>query len=191
MGLYDVAPFVARHDPAARNERGGQAVSDEESTQNADSANAGPPATPLERGTFANLEQICSSAGPEMTSNAVKLGLETLESLKDVLKTDPGDGNEAGRWLNRVTSLKESVKKTRTVIGILGNTGAGKSSLINALLDEENLLPTNCMRACTAVPTEISYNDVEYPSARYRAEVEFNTAEEWKRDVTICPFRAD
>jgi GTPase SAR1 family protein len=64
---------------------------------------------------------------------------------------------------------------------VVGNTGAGKSSMINALLDEERLVPTNCMRACTAVVTEISYNtETEHP---YRAQIEFITAEDWEMEL--------
>lgn len=43
------------------------------------------------------------------------------------------------------------------------------------------VVPTNCMRACTAVVTEISYNEVdEWP---YRAEIEFITPADWKREL--------
>jgi len=46
-----------------------------------------------------------------------------------------------------------------------------------------SLLPTNCMRACTASPTEISYNYSDDPDELYRAEVEFLTAEDWKKEL--------
>lgn len=36
-----------------------------------------------------------------------------------------------------------------------GDTGAGKSSLLNALLGEEKVVPTNGMRACTAAIIEL------------------------------------
>ena len=68
------------------------------------------------------------------------------------------------------------------MIGVVGNTGAGKSSVINAMLDEERLVPTNCMRACTAVVTEISYNHEEEP---YRAHVEFVSQAEWEKELKI------
>jgi len=63
---------------------------------------------------------------------------------------------------------------------VVGNTGAGKSSVINAMLDEERLVPTNCMRACTAVVTEISYNHGDIP---YQAQVEFITPADWEKEL--------
>jgi len=39
------------------------------------------------------------------------------------------------------------------------------------------------MRACTASPTEISYNHSEDPDELYRAEVEFITADDWVKDL--------
>ena len=39
------------------------------------------------------------------------------------------------------------------------------------------------MRACTASPTEISYNHSEDPSELYRAEVEFITAGDWCKEL--------
>lgn len=47
------------------------------------------------------------------------------------------------------------------------------------------MLPTNCLRACTASPIEISYNDSEDPAERYRAQVIFITLAEWLRELEI------
>lgn len=92
-----------------------------------------------------------------------------------------------------------------TVIGVVGNTGAGKSSVINAMLDEERLVPTNwlvitiryvhsqnlililltSMRACTAVVTEMSWNDRDGDHCKYRAAIEFIQPEDWQNELRV------
>ena len=79
--------------------------------------------------------------------------------------------------------LRDQSTDTPTIIGVVGNTGAGKSSVINAILDEERLVPTNCMRACTAVVTEISYNNKPDSDAKYRGEIEFIKPSDWEKDL--------
>ncbi|TGJ81074.1 hypothetical protein E0Z10_g7676 [Xylaria hypoxylon] len=82
-----------------------------------------------------------------------------------------------------INSLKERANTPRTVLGVVGGTGHGKSSLINVLLEEDKLVPTNCFRACTAVVTEISWNSSDDPDHRYIAEVEFVSVEDWDREL--------
>lgn len=48
--------------------------------------------------------------------------------------------------LDMIERIKKKGKPTRTIVSVAGATGAGKSSLINAVLNEEKLLPTNGMR---------------------------------------------
>jgi ribosome biogenesis GTPase A len=70
----------------------------------------------------------------------------------------------------------------RILISVLGYTGSGRSSLINALVDEEMIIPCNAMRASTSVVVEISWNRSDDPAEAYITGIEFITAEEWSAD---------
>ncbi|KAH8889321.1 hypothetical protein GQ53DRAFT_825631 [Thozetella sp. PMI_491] len=111
-------------------------------------------------------------------------GLRLLQDIKTTLSSAK-DNVEVSRWIKNIEDVEELVERKRVVVGVRGSTGAGKSSVINALLDEESLVPTNCMRACTAVITEIAYNNSPAPEDRYRAEIEFITEKEWRDELTI------
>ena len=63
-------------------------------------------------------------------------------------------------------------------VALLGPTGAGKSTLINALLDVQ-LLPVNVSKICTASVTEVAY--AEGPA--YEGTIEFVTEVEWNREL--------
>ena len=80
---------------------------------------------------------------------------------------------------------------------VLGDTGAGKSSLLNAVVGEAKLLPTNGMRACTAAIIELSFAppppDASADDAAagmeaplYRAEVQLLPASAWAEEVAAA-----
>lgn len=135
--------------------------------------------------TQTSLQRMLQDHSPERLEAAVKKGFTVLSAIEEPLSS-LHKNSDAQKWLEQIEILRRSsATKTRTVIGVVGNTGAGKSSVINAILDEERLVPTNCMRACTAVVTEISYNESSVASSLYRAEIEFIQPDDWRRELTV------
>lgn len=130
------------------------------------------------------LQQLISLTDPGLLEKGVAVGLGLLGRLKDSLDAfSPALGSDGARWIKVINDLRARPKQGRTIVGVVGNTGAGKSSVINALLDEERLLPTSCLRACTAAATEVSYNNSDDPAQLYRAEIEFITYDDWLKEL--------
>lgn len=130
------------------------------------------------------LQQIAKGTTTERLEAGVRTGLEALAMLEEPLSKMEGD-REAKAWLEQIANVRKDAARSRTVVGVVGNTGAGKSSVINAMLEEERLVPTNCMRACTAVVTEMSYNDSTNEASKYRAQVEFIKPEDWRKELDV------
>ncbi|KAF3700184.1 Nuclear GTPase SLIP-GC [Channa argus] len=68
----------------------------------------------------------------------------------------------------------------RELVGVFGKTGAGKSFLINAIIEEKDLLPSGSISACTTVMIKVEANML---NLKYEAEIEFITKEEWKDEL--------
>uniref|UniRef100_A0A4W5PMI1 Dynamin N-terminal domain-containing protein n=1 Tax=Hucho hucho TaxID=62062 RepID=A0A4W5PMI1_9TELE len=83
------------------------------------------------------------------------------------------------------TSNSHKIKVLETdkkeVVGVFGKTGAGKSLLINTILDQGNVLPTGDVSACTSVIIQVEANMAR--DGKYTAEIEFITQEEWEEEL--------
>jgi hypothetical protein len=144
-------------------------------------------------GPSRHIQNIMREPHSELLEAGVTRAKDVLRKLKDTFSQHAASLTKAHAAQQDIENLLQQPLSKRAVVGVVGSTGSGKSSVINAMLDEERLVPTNCMRACTAVATEISWNDSTDPSAKYRAEIEFIGRADWKRELSIlmAEFRND
>ncbi|XP_041868550.1 nuclear GTPase SLIP-GC-like [Melanotaenia boesemani] len=77
------------------------------------------------------------------------------------------------------TKINDLETDKRELVGVFGRTGAGKSSLINAVIGEK-LLPTGSISACTSVMIKVEANR---HNLKYEVDIEFITEEEWKDEL--------
>lgn len=113
----------------------------------------------------------------ESASRKAVMVLEQLSQIFEESRIWTGDTN----WVKEIAETVEYAEPAKVIVGVIGSTGAGKSSVLNAIADEENILATNCMRASTAVATEISYN---HGDSQYRAQIEFISHQDWEQELS-------
>lgn len=92
------------------------------------------------------LQQLLApGTSPELLEEGVSIGVRVLKSLKEPLEGGAAD-TAGSEWLQSIIDLEGLAKPTRTIVGVVGNTGAGKSSVISAVLDEERYVSTVIIR---------------------------------------------
>ncbi|KAF7865405.1 hypothetical protein EAF04_006381 [Stromatinia cepivora] len=82
--------------------------------------------------------------------------------------------------IDRHMQVYKERRECQMHVGFLGGSGTGKSSVINALLGEKNLLPVSDEAASTAVIVEISYNHNDAPE---ELEELYEDKAKWDSDV--------
>lgn len=86
---------------------------------------------------------------------------------------------EYAEWrkeLEQIRALAERPGQVR--IALVGTTGAGKSTFLNAVLGQE-ILPVSVMQPCTAFVTVVKY----FAGPGYRITVQFCLPHEWRSDL--------
>lgn len=81
--------------------------------------------------------------------------------------------------------IKEDHRQFEVLVGVAGPTGAGKTSLLNALLGTYELLPSGHEQAATAVSCKASWNFDAQPGKENRAEIYFQTADDIKEEIIL------
>jgi len=92
-------------------------------------------------------------------------------------------GHMLRQWIREANDLNEERKNVEVMVGVQGQTGAGKSSLLNVLLGYRNILPPSNMEAATATVCKVAYNYNDDPQQKFRAEVVFHTRHEITKEL--------
>uniref|UniRef100_A0A3P8RGT1 Dynamin N-terminal domain-containing protein n=1 Tax=Astatotilapia calliptera TaxID=8154 RepID=A0A3P8RGT1_ASTCA len=105
---------------------------------------------------------------------------EILSDVKDIMRRV----SERLHGRDKLSAfLKDQIKDLETerrhLVGVFGRTGAGKSSLINAIINKEGLLPSASVSACTSVMIKVEATN----GSKYEAHIEFITKEDWENEV--------
>nr|XP_020670896.1 nuclear GTPase SLIP-GC isoform X1 [Pogona vitticeps] len=111
-------------------------------------------------------------------SKARRILLMTYGKLIDVLSR--GNMPEEMNYLKeRLDALKKKTSLEPLRIGFLGRTGAGKTSLLNALLGRKLFLPVSGNQTCTSCIVQVKGSQSE----QYEATVHLLSQEEWRDEL--------
>jgi ribosome biogenesis GTPase A len=83
------------------------------------------------------LQTLFQDVDVKTMEKGVDRGLELLYKISKTLEGVESPDIKA--WREQITKIRKQAEFQKCVIGVVGNTGAGKSSVINALLDEERV----------------------------------------------------
>ncbi|EMR66697.1 putative tat pathway signal sequence protein [Eutypa lata UCREL1] len=131
---------------------------------------------------FPSLRRAMTSTSAKDLERYTQIGTNVINDVIQRLK-QVKHNQDATYWMEPLNNLMLQAKTPEYILGIMGPTGHGKSTLINTLLGEAQLVPTNCVRACTAVVTEISWNPSEDPQKRYIGNIEFISMGDWRYEL--------
>ncbi|XP_039374225.1 nuclear GTPase SLIP-GC-like [Mauremys reevesii] len=127
---------------------------------------------------FAPKKQELLKTYENMESRIRKVLNTTYKKLTNSLSQD-NISDEIKYLKNRLLTLKEKSSLDPIYIGLFGSTGAGKSSLLNAIIEQEFFLPVSGNQACTSCMVQVSSSQ----SKNYEAKIHLLSLQEWKEEL--------
>lgn len=83
-------------------------------------------------------------------------------------------------WIDQLENTKSAVKRREALVGIVGETGYGKSTTVNTLLGME-IAPTHAGSACTAAVCVYMYNDD--PNTACKATITYKSRDSVEKEL--------
>ncbi|XP_056336506.1 nuclear GTPase SLIP-GC-like isoform X2 [Danio aesculapii] len=131
-----------------------------------------------------------SYSDEEILNMAKKIMIEVNVKLQSINSTDQTTNDLKNTILDGIAKMNEmdKDKRRKETIGVFGKTGEGKSSLLNAVLGLQGLLPSGSLGACTGVIIQVEAN---LEDSEYKAEIELISKEEWENEIASTDERTE
>ncbi|XP_064157818.1 nuclear GTPase SLIP-GC-like isoform X2 [Anguilla rostrata] len=134
-----------------------------------------------------NGQSVFSSETEKLLStceDALEDGKQAISEVYTKLKNVTTRERQSMQFLEdlkkKISVFKKYDQKEKIYIGLFGKTGVGKSSLINAIVNENQFLPSGSMQAFTSIFVQLQANT---DSRKYKADIEFISPEDWKSEL--------
>ncbi|XP_036944247.1 nuclear GTPase SLIP-GC-like isoform X1 [Acanthopagrus latus] len=211
LNEQDFANLIPRVGPRAVFRESFKLLKGEENTTNQDIIES-PAQLQQEREEVAESDQVFLPTSATKGKGKRKLDLQgessKLLSTPSKRKRDSGGGSHTEKILSNVKNIMNDVKQSlpnqdnnklieflsteiskleedkKEQVGVFGKTGAGKSTLINAVI-EKKILHSGIISACTSVMIKVEANT---KNKKYEADIEFITKAEWQYELPPRPW---
>ncbi|XP_007517351.1 nuclear GTPase SLIP-GC [Erinaceus europaeus] len=128
---------------------------------------------------FPSVEQSSLKEYEKLESRTKRVLSNTYQKLIHSVFLDDNIPNGVKYLINRLLALIEKPSLEPIYIGLFGSTGAGKSSLINAIIQQEMFLPVSGESICTSCIVQVSSGCCE----QYEAKIHLLSDQEWKEEL--------
>uniref|UniRef100_A0A8C9IJ06 Nuclear GTPase SLIP-GC n=1 Tax=Piliocolobus tephrosceles TaxID=591936 RepID=A0A8C9IJ06_9PRIM len=128
---------------------------------------------------FPSVEQSALKEYEKLESRTRRVLSNTYQKLIQSVFLDDSIPNGVKYLINRLLALIEKPTVDPIYIGLFGSTGAGKSSLINAIIQQAMFLPVSGESICTSCIVQVSSGCC----AQYEAKIHLLSDQEWREEL--------
>ncbi|XP_074240206.1 nuclear GTPase SLIP-GC isoform X3 [Saimiri boliviensis] len=128
---------------------------------------------------FPSVEQSSLKEYEKLESRTRRVLSNTYQKLIQSVFLDDSVPNGVKYLINRLLALIEKPTSDPIYIGLFGSTGAGKSSLINAIIQQAMFLPVSGESICTSCIVQVSSGCC----GQYEAKIHLLSDQEWREEL--------